>query len=256
MTATTDRRCHGLTQLARTAGIRSLSMGLLALAVAIIMTGPSMAQDLKPSDRTMQISASGRAVAEPDMATISTGVLSEAETAKDALAANTTTMNKVMEALHAAGLEPRDIQTSDFSVQPKYQYYQDNTPPKMIGYTVANQVFIRVRDLKKLGAVLDRVVEMGSNQVSGIQFELSTAATMRNDARKQAIANAIDIARLYAEAAGVSLGPILRIEEAPQYSGPVANYRAAADVAAASPVPIAAGVSAIEVQVMVTWALK
>ncbi len=124
----------------------------------------------------MQISASGRAVAEPDMATISTGVLSEAETAKDALAANTITMNKVMEALRAAGLEPRDIQTSDFSVQPKYQYYQDNTPPKMIGYTVANQVFIRVRDLKKLGTVLDRVVEMGSNQVSGIQFELSTAA--------------------------------------------------------------------------------
>lgn len=208
------------------------------------------------NERTISISATGHAYAEPDIASINTGVITEAEVAKNALAANTEAMTKVIATLNEAGLEARDIQTTDFSIQPKYQYNQDNTPPKLVGYTVSNQVSIRVRDLKKLGVILDAVVRSGSNQINGIQFDVSGAPALRDTARKQAVENARKMAELYAGAAGVKLGPILKIEEAQAYAGPQPNYRMQAAAADGAPVPIAGGQQAIDVQVNIVWALQ
>ena len=241
-----------LHSLAKSAAI----LASLALPLFAIAAKPAGAQELKLNERTISISATGHAYAEPDMASINTGVITEAEVAKDALAANTGAMNKVIETLQAAGLEPRDIQTTDFSIQPKYQYNQDNSPPKLVGYTVSNQVSIRVRNLKKLGVILDAVVQSGSNQINGIQFDVSSAPALRDTARKQAVENARKMAAIYAEAAGVKLGPVLKIEEAQAYAGQLPNYRLQAASADAAPVPIAAGQQAIEVQVNIVWALQ
>ena len=231
-------------------------LAIAATPVFAMTTAPAAAQELKLTDRTISISATGHAYAEPDIASINTGVITEAEIAKDALAANTEAMTKVIETLKAAGLESRDIQTTDFSIQPKYQYNQDNSPPKLVGYTVSNQVSIRVRDLKKLGAILDAVVQSGSNQINGIQFDVSSAPALRDTARKQAVENARKLAALYAEAAGVKLGPILKIEETTSIVGPQVNYRVQAASADSAPVPIAGGQQAIEAQVNIVWALQ
>ena len=243
---------------------------LLALAAAVLSLGIFLslgtysghqtqamaADDQTPPHRTITLSATGSATASPDIVTITTGVLSDAETAKDALAANTAAMTKVIDALKAAGLEDRDIQTSDFSVQPRYEYYQDGKPPKLTGYQVSNSVSIRVRDVKKLGAILDTVVQVGSNQIAGIQFEVSKAEELKDTARKEAIANATRMAKVYAEASGTRLGQVLQIVEgvAQEYPRPMlARAAAAADGA---PVPIQAGEQRLDVQVTVTWALE
>jgi uncharacterized protein len=217
------------------------------------------AQETKPMDaplRTISISATGTVTAAPDMASINTGVATEADTAKAAVTANSAAMRKIMESLTAAGLEARDIQTSDFSVQPKYQYFQDNTPPKLVGYQVSNQVHIRVRDVAKLGDVLDKVVDAGSNQISGIEFAVSKADELADQARANAYGNALRKAELYARAAGATLGPVLSMAEGSVSPPRPVMVRKAMAAEASDAVPVAAGEQSLDVSLNVVWLLK
>lgn len=216
---------------------------------------PAMAEETKVPMRTISVTASGQVTAVPDIVRISTGVLAEATTAKEALSANTAAMSQVVEKLKALGLDAKDIQTSDFSVQPKYLYPQDGTPPKLTGYQVSNMVHIRVRNVARMGEVLDQVVDAGSNQVHGIQFEVSKADELQDSARKNAFAAALRKAQLYAAAAGAMLGPVISISEGPVQQGPVPVMRQAM-TEKADAVPIEAGEQALEVQVSVVWALQ
>lgn len=214
-----------------------------------------MAEDAKTPERTISVTASGQVTAVPDIVRITTGVLAEADTAKAALAANTAAMTQVIEQLKALGLDAKDIQTSDFSVQPKYIYPPDGAAPKLIGYQVSNMVHIRVRNVARMGEVLDQVVDAGSNQINGIQFEVSKADELQDAARKNAFAAALRKAQLYAEAAGVTLGPVLSISEGVVHPGPRPMMRTAM-AEKADAVPIEAGEQALEVQVSVVWSLQ
>ena len=118
-----------------------LAMALIAgLAVAAPTVTPAFAQETKMTQRTITISASGSVTAVPDRVFIALGVMSEAKTARAALDANTAAMRKVIDTLKAEGLEDRDVQTSDFSIGPRYEYPQDGKPPKLVGYQVSNVV--------------------------------------------------------------------------------------------------------------------
>lgn len=227
----------------------------LGFCVALFGISTMAAADEARFKRTVSVSATGSVSGEPDIGHISTGVASEAETAREAVARNTAVMKKVVEGLKAAGIAAKDIQTTSFDVQPRYQHKNDGRPPTIIGYRAVNQVHIVARDLAKLGEVLDQAVTLGANQIGGIHFEVSKAETLQDEARKQAVANALRRANLYATAAGAELGEVLTIAEE-LHMGPPRPMPMARAAMAAEAVPIERGSQTLEVKIHVTWALK
>ena len=228
---------------------------LLALLLSAASLAPAAAHD-RPEKRTISLSASGVVKTTPDMVEIATGVTSEAPSARAALDKNTEAMTKVVETLKGEGIEPKDIQTANFSVGPIYEQRpydgSDGKAPVVVGYRVTNQVRITLHDTAKLGAILDKVVSLGANQIDSIEFGVSEPEAFQDEARKLALKNVTDNAKLYAGAAGVTLGPILSITEEessyqPRYAG------RAAQMEMAKAVPIEAGTAAVEVRVRVSW---
>ena len=206
-------------------------------------------------DRTVTVSATGSISAAPDEATIATGVTSEAKTAREALTKNTEAMKQVIAELKSEGVDAKDIQTTQFNVEPVYVYPKEGQPPSVTGYRVNNMVGVRVRNLDKLGGVLDRLVTAGANQMNGISFDVSKAETLKDDARKTAMANAKRRADLLAQAAGADVGEVLQISEETSFQGPrpvVFAKRAAM----AESVPVERGEQELDARVTVTWRLK
>lgn len=206
-------------------------------------------------ERTVTVSASAEVAAEPDIARLSAGVASEADSAREALSRNTEAMRRLIEGLKGTGVDEKDIQTSAFNVEPRYTNPRDNRPPVISGYRVSNNVAITARDLKRLGELLDKLVTLGGNQIHGLTFDVSKAETLKDEARKQAIANALRRAKLYAAAAGAEVGAVVAISEE---TGHVVSPRPAmmGRAAMAQSVPIEAGSQMLEARVTVTWALK
>lgn len=231
---------------------------IAALASALIALLASLPATVRAEDAKMQrsitVSATGEIGADPDQARINTGVVSEAPTARDALRANTEAMKKVIADMKARGVEAKDIQTSSFNVDAITAYGKDGQAPKITGYRVTNQVSVLVRDLAKLGDTLDALVTAGANQASGLEFVVSTEETLKDDARKIAMDNALRRAKLLASAGGADVGDVLQISEDVVHQGP--RPFAMARAAKAESVPIEAGTSMLQARVTVTWALK
>lgn len=231
--------------LARTLGTIVLAAALCAGRMALA------AEPERAPERTVSVSASGSVAAEPDLAIISIAVVSEAETAREALARNTATMAKVIDGLKALAISAQDIRTTAVNVEPRYRNAKDEAP-SVVGYQVVNQVRITARQLQRLGEVLDHVVSLGVNQIGGIAFEVSKAEELKDEARAAAMANALRRAKLYAASAGAEIGQVLTISEDPSAPGP----RPMARALAAGDVPIEAGTQRLEVKINVTWALR
>ncbi len=235
------------------AHITRASTLLLTLMSLSVMTAGALADKISER-RTISLSATGQVRVEPDMAMISTGVTSEGETARAALTANSRDMKAVIDGLKSSGIEARDIQTTNFSVSPRYRRFKDGRSPVIIGYTVTNSVHIVVRNLEALGTILDKVVSLGSNQIGGIRFDVSNADSLKDAARKQAIANARRKAKLMAAAAGARIGDVLKItEQRRDYSPRPVMSRSAMKMEAA---PIEAGSQTLTVRVDMTWELN
>ncbi|NOT70482.1 MAG: SIMPL domain-containing protein, partial [Hyphomicrobium sp.] len=162
---------------------------------------------------------------------------------------------KVITELQTQGVEPKDIQTTQFNIEPVYVYPKEGQPPVVTGYRVNNMVSVRVRDLDKLGGVLDQLVTAGANQMHGISFGVSKAETLKDEARKEAMGNALRRAKLLAAAGGAEVGDVVQISEEVGYAGPrpvVFAKRAAMAEAA----PVERGEQELETRVTVTWKLK
>ena len=229
-------------------------LALSLLAFAPLQALPAFAHD-EPDRRTISLSASGAVKTTPDKVDISTGVTTEAKTAREALDQNTEAMAKVVEALKADGIDAKDIQTVNFLVGPVYEVKAEGKPPVVVGYRVTNQVRITLHDIKKLGAILDKVVTLGSNQIDSIEFGVEEPEALKDEARKLALKNVTDNAKLYAEAAGVGLGQILSItEEESSYQPRYAPMATRMD--SAKEVPIEAGTASVEVRVRVSWEIN
>lgn len=224
-------------------------IALPILCIAAVATAAAQAAD-KP--RTISVSATGSVTAEPDLATIRAGVVSDAVTAAEALSENSTTMRKVLDGLRAAGIAARDIQTSQLDVQPRMDHPKDGRAPRVVGYRVSNIVVVIVRDLKALGGVVDKVVSLGANRLDGIQFDISGVELKLDEARRAAMRNATRRASLYAQAGGASLGQVLTISENVRGGGVVYGSARTAAMAA----PVAPGEMELSVTVNVTWSLK
>ena len=224
------------------------------LLIAALLGAPALAQI--PTDFPAAISVTGEAQISvpPDLAAIDAGVASDAKTAREASEATNAAMAKVLAALKAANIEDKDVQTSRLSLQPQYATNRVSGPPAVVGYRASNRVTVKLRDVSKVGTVIDVLVGAGANDVGNIAFSVSQASKLLDDARSQAIADARRKAEIYAKAAGVTLGSPLSISEAgaPQ---PMFRAKMVAGMAAA-PTPIAQGEETLSISVAVTWAIK
>ena len=221
---------------------------------AILACQPAIAEETK-MPRTISLTGHGETRLAPDLAIINAGVLTEATTAGQALAANTRAMQSLFATLKAAGIEDKDIRTSNFAVQPRYDRGTDGRSMKLSGYNVSNNVTVSVRKLDDLGQVLDQLVTAGANQINGIQFGIAKPEQALDEARKRAVEDARHKATIYAEAAGLRLGNILSLSEGTGYQPPNPMIRAAmarSDGMAAE-VPIAGGEQSLSVDVNVSW---
>ncbi len=208
------------------------------------------------------VTGEGIARLAPDMAVVTLTVLRQEKTADAALDANNTAMTDVLAAMETEGIAPRDLQTSNFAIDPQFVYprQNDNTPvePQIVGYRVSNTLTIRVRDLTKLGVILDRAVDLGVNQGGQIRFTNDDPSAALTEARKKAVSDAIDKAQTLTQAAGVSLGRITAIDERQRRAQPMPMMRAERAVAAApgGSVPVASGENQYTVTVDVTFELQ
>jgi len=218
----------------------------LGLALAAALTAPALAAD----PRTLSMNGHGEVRSAPDMVSVNAGVTTSAATAAQALAANTTRMKTVFAALEKMGVPEKNFQTVNFSVSPQYSNGENNTPRRLTGYQVNNDVSVRLEDVAKLGNALDALVTAGANQMNGINFDIREPAPLLEKARIGAVADARARAETYAKAAGVSLGAILSISEG---GGEVRPMRMAAPMAFAKSVPVAAGEQSVTADVSLVW---
>ena len=219
---------------------------LAGLLLACTLSLPALAAD----PHTIAMTGQGEVKAVPDTATLNAGVTSNGASAAAALSANSARMNQLFAALKKLGVPDRDIQTSGFSVQPQYTNGDNNAPRRLTGYQVNNEVSVRLEDVAKVGATLDTLAGAGANQMNGISFDIANPAPVLEKARIQAIADARARAQTYAQAAGVTLGPIVSISEGGNETPPRPLYRV---MALAAPTPVAPGEQSVTADVTVVW---
>ena len=222
-----------------------------ALATAIVLALPAAAETVPA---TIAVTGEGKVEMAPDMAMLSLGVMTQADTAAAALKANSDGLSGALDRLKAAGIEGRDIQTSGLSLHPIVDYSSSGREPQVRGYTASNMLTVRLRDLSVLGQTLDAVVTEGANTLNGLSFGLQNPDEATDEARRRAVADAAHKAALYAEAAGVTLGRIVTISEQGNYGGPqpmmMAEARFAKD---AGSVPVASGEISIGATISVVY---
>jgi uncharacterized protein YggE len=239
---------------------RSLRTAVLAAVLAGVAGASALAQENTPREAVITVSGEGRSSIAPDMAILSFSVVKDAKTAREALDANNKAMADVLNALKGSGIADRDLQTSGFAVNPQYQYPDNsdggNRPAVLTGYQVANSLTITVRDLAKLGDIIDQAVTLGVNQGGSIQFSNDKPEATITEARKSAVTDAVAKAKVLSEAAGVSLGRIVEISENASRPEPMPMMRTMAKEFAADAVPIATGENSYNVTVSVTFAIK
>jgi uncharacterized protein YggE len=229
----------------------------LALLALLALAASGSAQE-RPPVRTISIIGTGEVKAKPDIGIVTVGVIKRADTAAAALRQNNDAMTEIIALLQQAGVDAKDIQTTNFSVNPAYHYDNNNQqPPRIIGYDVSNQVTIIVRKLDAMGTILDSAVGKGSNQIHGIAFSIDDPRPLEDEARRRALVDAQRKARLYAEGAGVTLGPIMSIfENPPSPPIPLAVKSQRMEAAVDSAVPVAQGEQVVTVQVSMTWEIR
>lgn len=227
-----------------------------AAAALAACTGAPDAVAENASPRTMAVSGSGEASAVPDMAALSIGVETEGATAADALRQNGVQMNATIDRLKANGVAEKDMQTRNLSVSPRYQYDDNGAPPKIAGYVATNMLSVKLRDLDKAGAIIDEAVKDGANTLGGLSFGFAETDELENAARRDAVADAQAKAAILAEAAGVGLGPILRIEEGYVSAPPQPYVGARAMAAEMKATPISAGESTITATVTLIYEIR
>ena len=231
---------------------------LATLLAAFAMTAApatALAQAAPASDGTL-LSVSSRAEARkaPDIATFSAGVVTQAADGNAALRQNAEQMNRVLAAIKAAGVADKDVQTSGISLNPQYRY-EENQPPRITGYQASNTVNVKLREVAKMGKVLDALVASGANQVNGPSFGIDDPEPLYDRARRDALKAARARAETYAGALGVRVRRIVSISEGGAAMPSPMPRMAMMKAEAYDSTPVAAGESSVSVNLDVVFEL-
>ena len=239
--------------------VPTFSIIFLSLIIVSTMT---WAADSKK--RYITVVGHGKISAIPDTAWLSGGVHTQAKTATEALNNNNNLMEAVIKVLKNSNIRNQNIQTSGFNIHPIYDHSRGSgnrkpDSPKITGYRVANSITIKIIDTDKLGKLLDKLVDSGSNRISGIRFGFNDNQKLLNEARKLAITDAGEKAELYAKTAGVDVGNIISISELgarlPQPIYSPTEMRQAKIMSDANTVPVVNGEQDISASVNLVYEL-
>lgn len=231
-----------------------MGVGLTLLSPPPLPVAAQTGQTTNNNLATIEVSGQGQVQAEPDQAVVRLGVQTEADTAETALEENNERMTAVISATIEAGIDESDISTEGFRLQPVYETSNNGQSRELVGYQATNLVRVMVTDLQLLGGLLDTAVSAGSNNVQGIEFQISNRAELEAEAREAAINNAEAKAEQLTQLAGAELGPVHTILEMGG-GGPI-PLGVADQAAPESSVPIQTGTQTITANVHVVWEIR
>ena len=232
---------------------------ILLAAFAVSACGPTtIVANPGPTQRTMVVNGTGTVNLTPDIAYINLGVHTEKPTAGDAVAENNSQTQMVIDTIKNAGVDPKDIQTSNFSIYPSSQFDPQTNQKIATTYSVDNTVNVTVRKLSSLGDLLDAVVKVGANNVNNVQFDVADKTQALNQARAQAVKDAQNQAQELATEAGLTLGPVQNISFVNNIPLPMMDTfgKGGGGVAAAASVPVQSGQLTLSVNVDITYEIK
>ena len=231
---------------------------IVLVALALGACSPTVVANPATPARTMSVNGSGQVFLAPDIAYINIGVHTENPTAAESVAQNKDQTQKVIDTLKGAGIDPKDITTTNFSIWSNTQYGPDGQPTGTT-YVVDNTVSVTVRKLDNLGDLLDSAVTSGANNINSIQFDIADKTAALKEARGEAIKNAKSQAQELADAAGVTLGQIQSISFSDTLPVPYTNTfgkGGGGAVAESAAVPIQPGQLSLTVTVNITYDIK
>ena len=240
--------------------MKLVPLAALALGVAVLPAAAS-AQQVPSITQTiagarLDINATGEVTRVPDLAVITAGVVTRSATASGALQQAANRMQRVRAALKAAGIEDRDIQTSNISLNPEYRY-ENNQPPKLVGYGASNQLTVRFRDIANSGKILDALVTEGANSISGPNLTIDKPEAALDEARAKAVTNGRARAELYARSLGMRIVRVVSVSESGgSYPVPPPMPYVAAERAGAADTKIDPGEQKLQVNLAMTFELQ
>ncbi|MCD0257285.1 SIMPL domain-containing protein [Xanthomonas melonis] len=231
----------------------------LSLAAGTAMTAhaqPAPSYALPNDGTLLNVSAEAEAKRVPDIATLSAGVVTQAADGNAAMRQNAEQMSKVMSAVKAAGIADKDVQTSGINLSPQYTY-KENETPKINGYQASNTVSLKVRDIAKLGKVLDALVANGANDINGPSFSIDQPEPVYDEARTAALKKAQARADTYAKSLGLKVRRIVSISEGRSGGGarPMMMAASMRSAKAEMDTPVAPGESTLSINLDVTFEL-
>lgn len=234
-----------------------LIIGVIALGVLSILREKITYQE----SNQMSVSAEGEIFAKPDIATISFGVQTKAyDEAVEATTAGTEKMNAVMEVFEDLDIDEKDIKTTQYNLNPVYNWLRDEGTRELIGYELYQSATVKIRDLEKIGDVIEAVSSAGANQVGNVNFTIDDTDQLQSQARDEAIAKAKEKAEAIADAAGISLGKIINVYESsapqPMYRNDFAYAESAMGVGGKAIPDIQTGEMEVTVNVTLVYKIK
>ncbi len=187
---------------------------LLIIAVPLVSCIPALGQviDSTSVQHGIMVSGSADIYVSPDLARVTLGVRTRADTAQKASTDNAAAFQKVMQSIRRLGIPDTDIQTAQYTLQPVYQYPQ-NAAPVLVGYEATNLIRLTVRNLQQVGPVVDAAVKAGANVVQDISFSLANETAVQAEVLTKAVEDGKSKAAVIAKALDVKLGPLLNANE-------------------------------------------
>lgn len=242
-------------KLTRALLVATALTGSLAMTAAAQTPAPAHGHHAAMSGTTLTLTVTGESNTAPDQATINFAVVTEGANASEAMTANARQMTTVMNALKAAGIDPKHIRTSNINLQPRYNY-PEREAPVLTGYQATNQVSVTIVDLNRVGPTIDAVVKAGVNQIDSIAFGLKDDTAATNLARQTAVKTLTERANLYASATGLKVVRLVNLTEGtPNWNGPQPVAVRAFAKAEDSSTPISGGELSLSVTVTATYEL-
>lgn len=200
---------------------------IIFLAVLTIFTLVSIQNKIKQSKyigqeieskNTITVSGTGEIYAKPDLALATFSVRTEKKTVAQAMSENTKKMNQVIDSMKQAGIEEKDLRTTNFNIYPLYEYRRESSiiptgQRVLVGYEITQSLEVKMRDLEKIGQIIEGATEAGANQVGDLRFTIDQEDELKKQARQEAVSKAKAKAEEIADQLGVGLVRIVSFNE-------------------------------------------
>jgi uncharacterized protein YggE len=255
-------RHHNITLLV---GVLIIFLAVLTISTAVgiqnkIKEGRYIGQEIETKN-TIMVSETGEVYAKPDLALTTFSVKTEAKTVAQAMTENTEKMNDIIDFMKDSGIEEKDLKTTTFNIYPCYEYRRDNLiypsgSRVLVGYEVIQSLQVKIRDLEKIGQIIQGATEAGANQAGDLQFTIDQEDELKKQAREQAIDKAKDKAEELASQLGVNLVRITSFSESGQFPRYDYALKEATSLGGGETPQIETGENKIEVTVTITYEIN